>query len=272
MTGQDPAAGARPGVLAGARSTSVRSLAGAVIGAFVLVEALLLGLGLLVTRVLDEGPVHREEIDVENVVLAQRTPTWDTVTRYGTVLGATWTVVALTAAGCLVLALRRHGPRLPLFLALAVIGETLLFLIASALLDRVRPPIPQLDVAPPTSSFPSGHTAASVALWVGLALGLARTRPGHRLRSLVWALAVAVPLFVLLSRLYRGMHWPTDVAAGVLFALVWLLLLRAALLAPAGREEGRPGQAAAPGGRAHQQPRPSSVAGHEPRRRSVLRR
>jgi len=53
---------------------------------------------------------------------------------------------------------------------------------------------------------------------------------------LVWTLAVVVPLVVLLSRLYRGMHWPTDVAASVVFALVWLLLLRAALL-PAGSTE-----------------------------------
>ena len=224
----------RQGVLGEARLRSVPALVGAIVAAFLAVEALLLGLGWLITRALDDSPVHREELDFENAVLAHRTPLWDTVSRYGTVLGATATVAALTAAGCLVLALRRHGPRLPLFLALAVVGETLLFLLAAVLLDRVRPPIPQLDSAPPTSSFPSGHTAASVALWVGLALGLARTRPGHRLRVLVWAVAVAVPIFVLLSRLYRGMHWPTDVAASVLFTLTWLLVLRAVLL-PAGR-------------------------------------
>jgi undecaprenyl-diphosphatase len=225
-------------VLAGARVQRVPALIGAVLAAFVLVEALLLGLGLLITRVLDRSALQHQEVAFEHEVLTYRTPLWNGLTRYGTVLGATTTVVALTAAGCLVLALRRHGPRLPLFLALAVAGETLLFLIASALLDRVRPPIPHLDAAPPTSSFPSGHTAASIALWGGLALGLARTRPGHRLRLLVGALAVVVPLVVLLSRLYRGMHWPTDVAASVVFSLVWLLLLRAALLPAAAREKG----------------------------------
>jgi hypothetical protein len=230
MAGPASPAAAPPGVLAGTRFSTAWALTGAVVTVFVLVEALLLGLGLLITRVLDGSRADQLEVDFEDAVPAHRTPAWNAVTHYGTVLGATSTVIALTAAGCLVLALRRHGPRLPLFLALAVIGETLLFLLAATLLDRVRPPIPQLDVAPPTSSFPSGHTAASVALWVGLALGLARTRPGHRLRVLLWSLAVVLPLFVLLSRLYRGMHWPTDVGAGVLFALLWLLLLRAVLL------------------------------------------
>ena len=103
---------------------------------------------------------------------------WNHVTSFGTLLGGTETVIALTAVGCLVLALRGHGPRLPVFLAVAVAGETTLFVLASIVIDRLRPAIPHLDGAPPTSSFPSGHTAATVALWCGLALGLARTHPG----------------------------------------------------------------------------------------------
>ena len=230
-----PDAGGRAthrGVVEGARPGTLPVLTGLVLAAFVAVEGLLLGIGLLVTRVLAHGALHRKELAFEHTVVADRTPTWNDVTHVGSVLGATSTVVAMTALGCLLLAVRGHGPRLPTFLALAVAGETGLFLLASLVLHRLRPPIPHLDGAPPTSSFPSGHTAATIALWCGLALALGRTHPWHPLRALSWFLAVALPAFVLFSRLYRGMHWPTDVAASVVFTVVWLLLLRTLLLPP----------------------------------------
>jgi undecaprenyl-diphosphatase len=218
------------GTGAGARPHRLARLVGLVLAAFLLVEGLLLGLGLLITRVLERSSLARQELAFERTLLAERTPLWDQVTHYGSVLGSTVTVVVLTAVGCLLLARSGQGPRLPVFLAVAVAGQTALFLLASMAVDRLRPPIPQLDIAPPTSSFPSGHTAATVALTCGVALALARARPGHRLRALLWFLAVALPAFVLLSRLYRGMHWPTDVAASVVYTLVWLVLLRAILL------------------------------------------
>jgi membrane-associated phospholipid phosphatase len=230
MTKPDVGTGRRTGVVAGARPRTLPQLIGLVLVAFVAVELALLGLGLLVTRVLAHSSLHREEIAFEDAVVVHRTPFWNDVTAYGTVLGATETIIALTAVGCLLLAWRGHGPRLPAFLALAVAGETTLFVLASTVLDRLRPAIPHLDGAPPTSSFPSGHTAATTALWCGLALGLARTHPRHPLRVLSWFLALVLPAFVLVSRLYRGMHWPTDVTASVVFVLVWLLLLRAILL------------------------------------------
>ena len=115
---------------------------------------------------------------------------------------------------------------------MAVAGETTLFVLASLVIDRLRPAIPHLDGAPPTSSFPSGHTAATVALGAGSPSAWRARIRGHPLRVLSWVLAVVLPAFVLVSRLYRGMHWPTDVAASVVFTLLWLLLLRAVLLPP----------------------------------------
>jgi undecaprenyl-diphosphatase len=220
------------GVLAGSRTRSRPRLVALLLGAFVLVEALLLGIGLLITRGLDGTGLHREEIEFERAVLDTRTPTWNGITTWGTVLGSTGVVVAATVAGCLLLVRRGQGPRLPAFLALAVAGETALFLLAALVIDRNRPPISQLDVAPPTSSFPSGHTAAVLALGCGLALGLARVRPRHRLVAVSWVLALLLAAFVMACRLYRGMHWPTDVAASIVFVVVWLVLLRAILLPP----------------------------------------
>lgn len=83
----------------------------------------------------------------------------------------------------------------------------------------------RLDVAPPTSSFPSGHTAAAFALYGCIAilvLGIYGRRPATRVAAVV---LFCLPVVVGLSRPYRGMHYPSDVLAGALAGGLWLLLL-----------------------------------------------
>lgn len=81
----------------------------------------------------------------------------------------------------------------------------------------------RLDVAPPTSSFPSGHTAAAVALYGGIAI-LALRVYGRRRAALTGAVVLwCIPVIVGLSRLYRGMHYPS--LAGALTGGLWLLLV-----------------------------------------------
>jgi membrane-associated phospholipid phosphatase len=223
-----------PGIVAGARPRSATAVVGLVLAAFVAVELVILGLGMLVTRVLAHSALHRKEIAFEHDVVVHRMPWWNHVTSFGTVLGGTETVIALTAVGCVVLALRGHGPRLPAFLAVAVAGETTLFLLASIVIHRLRPPIPHLDGAPPTSSFPSGHTAAALCLYGTVAaLVLAGARGGWRR----WApvLAVLVVLVVAGARLYRGAHHATDVLTSMLFASAWLLAVLRLLPLPSRR-------------------------------------
>jgi membrane-associated phospholipid phosphatase len=97
------------------------------------------------------------------------------------------------------------------------------FLLASSVVQRPRPAVVRLDQAPFTSSYPSGHVGATTALYVSLAL--LALRLGQRwLGRAVAMVCVLVPMAVMFSRLYRGMHHPTDVAVGMVSGLVcaWL--------------------------------------------------
>jgi membrane-associated phospholipid phosphatase len=74
------------------------------------------------------------------------------------------------------------------------------------LVHRARPNVVRLDQAPPTSSFPSGHTSAAVALYGAAAILVVRYSTRAAWRRVAVAIAIVVPLIVASSRLYRGMH------------------------------------------------------------------
>ena len=87
-----------------------------------------------------------------------------------------------------------------------------------------------LDEAPPTSSFPSGHTGAALALYAALAVVVLRWARRRWVRVLAVTLLLGVPLLVGLSRLYRGMHHPTDLLGSLLCAGLALLVAGAVVL------------------------------------------
>jgi undecaprenyl-diphosphatase len=91
-------------------------------------------------------------------------------------------------------------------------------------IDRARPAVSHLDAAPPTSSFPSGHTAASVVLYLLVALLISSRLHSGVARATLWVLAGMVPVAVGLARLYRGMHYPTDVLSGAALGASWLFV------------------------------------------------
>jgi undecaprenyl-diphosphatase len=190
----------------------------------VLLLGALFGVGWLMVHVVAGGRLERADIAAVEWLAQHRTPLLDSVSEPVGQLGNTGVVViGGTVAALLAIALtRRVAPAL--VLAVALVGEVTIFLTATALIDRPRPPVPHLDAElPPTSSFPSGHTAAAVCLYVGVAaLVLSVTRAWWR--WVVLGVAVVLVVAVALARLYRGAHHPTDVLASVAFALPWLLV------------------------------------------------
>jgi membrane-associated phospholipid phosphatase len=202
--------------------------------------------GMLIAKVGSHTWLGRADTGVDRWFARHRTPTWNTVTKWIADLGGTPVVAGLAVLSVAVTALLWRRWREPAMVGAAVLGEVLMFLAINTPVERPRPPVPHLDAAPPTSSFPSGHTAAAVALYGAWAV-LANQRARSALvRGLFLALAVIVPIAVGLARLYRGMHFPTDVIAGALMSLVWLpLVVRAIRLGVVHHQlrEGLPGRA-----------------------------
>ncbi len=182
---------------------------------WVLLSAVTVGLGLLLTHVLLHGGVGRWDESVNDWFVTQRTTIAErdhrrrNDDRIHDDRGCRCAAVAVV-----VLAFRRLWREVGL-IVIALTVEVAVFLTTTVIVNRPRPTVPRLDPSPPTSSFPSGHTAAAIALWFSLAIVISRHVKNAVVRALVWVVAVALPIFVGLSRLYRGMHHPTDVLASM---------------------------------------------------------
>jgi undecaprenyl-diphosphatase len=192
--------------------------------AAVLLLGVVVGIGLLLVGLGPGSALVRADVGVVAWLADHRTPLLDAASGPIAQMGNTLVVVAggVVAAIVAYVATRRLRP--PLVIATALVGEVLIFLASSAVVGRPRPPVAHLDATlPPTSSFPSGHTAAAVCLYGAIAaLVLRGTRAWWR--WVVLTVAVALVVVVAFARLYRGAHHPTDVLASIAFAVPWLLV------------------------------------------------
>jgi membrane-associated phospholipid phosphatase len=133
-------------------------------------------------------------------------------------LGTNITLIPFVAGVSLWLYVRRKRPDLALHLVTVQLGSFTLNPVLKAIFDRPRPDLFELRGQFAWAAFPSGHAIASVSVLL-TAVILLRQERGWR-----WPIPVAIVLllFSLYSRLYLGVHWPTDIIGGVLIGLVWL--------------------------------------------------
>jgi membrane-associated phospholipid phosphatase len=180
--------------------------------------------GYLLTRYTGGTWLGRLDDGADRWLQSFRSPSLDHLSYLCSKAGDTHAILAVSLVFCpLAIALWRQW-RPVLFVVLAMVGELTLFLCSAAAVDRPRPPVAQLDGQMPTSSFPSGHIAATMCLWIAIAL-LVTGRVRHWWRWIFVALAVIMPLGVALSRMYRGEHHPTDVLGAAVLAACWLTVL-----------------------------------------------
>lgn len=169
----------------------------------------------------------------ETVMLAMRTPgdtndplgpAWmEEMGRDFTALGgfAVLTLITLSVTGFLLFLGRKRVAGIAL---LAVIGGMAMTHFLKLGFDRPRPDLVPHGVVVTNASFPSGHTMMAAVVYLTLGVLFARSLPRRRLRIFVVSVSVLIALLVGVSRVYLGVHWPTDVLAGWTLGAAWALV------------------------------------------------
>jgi undecaprenyl-diphosphatase len=194
-------------------------IAAGVVVAWVLILGIIVGIGELITK--DGNGNVLGDRAIPHWFAAHRTASLTHWSLIFSTLGATQAILIVALATCVVfLAVTRHW-RPVIFVATVMFGELAAFLAAAAVVKRPRPSVTQLDQHLPTSAYPSGHEAATCCLYVAIAiLVIGHARGWWRWLFLIPA--IAMPVLVALSRMYRGEHHPTDILASLLFSALWL--------------------------------------------------
>lgn len=151
-------------------------------------------------------------------------PAWlEVVMRDMTALGGVLVLVMLVSFVAGYLYLRRHR-LLALYVVISISAGTLVNTLLKEFIARPRPDIVPHATDAALSSFPSGHTMMSTMVYLTLGTLLAMSSDEIRVKRyfLFWSV---LPVFLVgISRLYLGVHWPTDIIAGWVAGGIWALL------------------------------------------------
>ena len=196
----------------------VRVFLSTVVAGYALLVGLTIAAGLLLTELLvPNRGFEKWDNDINRWLAERRSPGLTDLSWVGSTVAGGLVIPAVVGVLLVVFLLKRSW-LLAAFTLFVICVESGSYRATTLVVHRDRPPVHRLESLPVEASFPSGHIAATVALYGGLLLLLA-SRVGRRWFSvLAVALALGLALFVGWARMYRGMHHLTDSAAGVSWA------------------------------------------------------
>ena len=208
----------RPTVLSRLGTPLVAGLGGAVI---------FLALFAYLAEEMNEGDTRHFDDTVRMFVHAHSYPDLTAVMRFFSMVGSPTVVTLIAIGACIALWFAGH-PRRAILIAVTAGGGSLLMWVLKIGFHRQRP-VPFFDTRLPTSySFPSGHAMLSFCLCLSAAALFSAGRKNLLVRITIWVFWVSLSLAIGYSRIYLGVHYPSDVLAGYLGALVWSLAVGSA--------------------------------------------
>ena len=212
----------------------------AVVLGYAALLAVMVGVGLVLTQLLlPIGGFAAWDESLNRWLADHRGPTLEHLSWIGSTL-AGGVVIPVVVGACLVAFLAFRRWRLAAFVLFVICIESGAYRATTLIVHRDRPDVDRLESLPVDASFPSGHTAAALALYGGLLLVLASWARRTTVTVAACALMIAIPLFVAWARMYRGMHHLTDSVAGLLLGagalIVTVFAARAAGAAAARRD------------------------------------
>jgi membrane-associated phospholipid phosphatase len=191
---------------------------------FVLALAALLFFAWIAEEML-EGDTAQFDSEVRSTVHEHSTPQVTPVMKALTVFGSSIVMAPLALLVLLVCYIRREFHALKT-LAATFTGALGLELVLKNAFHRSRPP-PFFDLPPPASfSFPSGHALFSFCFFAGIAVIVSPRLKGVGARFLMWVIAAVLVFAIGFSRIYLGVHYPSDVLAGYAAGLVWVATVK----------------------------------------------
>jgi undecaprenyl-diphosphatase len=211
----------------------------ALIGGILLLAGISILLGLLVTHVLITSlGLGGPDGDFIRTLSEHRDGTLTSASEIGSTVGGAPVLPILVGLIGLAFAIARRW-RIAAFAVFVLIAESATYRLTTLAIHRPRPGVHRLEDLPVNASYPSGHTAAAIAVYSGLVLLLTSRLTRSTPKALAWTFAILMATFVALSRMYRGMHHPLDVAGGVVIGIGAILLLLFACRAAGAAAEAR---------------------------------
>ncbi|WP_129703611.1 phosphatase PAP2 family protein [Priestia megaterium] len=190
---------------------------------FILSAISIIGFGFLAISVSQDRIVHFDST-VISFVQGFESPILTSIMKFFTFIGS---LPAITILSVLIMfflyTVLKHRSELILFVA-AILGSSILFRILKQIFQRERPNLHRL-IEISSYSFPSGHATTAFAFYGVLAFLLWRHLPTQWGRTILILLSVIMILAIGTSRIYLGVHYPSDVLAGYLVSIFWLAII-----------------------------------------------